>query len=471
MNTLIFSIPENYLPEVKYILKVIIQEFLGLDYVIDISNDPVIKIKIKGDDSDKVLVIENILFNMPSDNWLKKSSLPISPLSSWDVLEDLPEVKLCENSIPIIYGKNLSNGKYLKQDENSIHLGLDVFGSCFFMLTRYEEIVVEERDIHERFTTKASLAYKEKFLTRPIVNEYIEILWTTIKRLWPRLERKEYTYKVLLTHDVDHPFVVYDQDWHQILRNIAGDVINRKDIRLAVQRIRCKIKDDPNLDPANTFDFIMNLSEKYGLNSEFYFITEPTAGPLDGSGYSIENPQICSLMKRIYQRGHRIGLHASYNSFKSPNKTRREFERLIHIAEKLGIKQDSWGGRQHYLRWENPVTWQNWEDAGINYDTTLSFADYVGFRTGTCYEYPVYNLLTRKELKLKEKPLIVMDGTLFGNNYMSLKMEEAIRYIEYLSKCCRLFGGNFVLLWHNSSFMQVWEKNFYQEIIKLCILR
>lgn len=470
MNTLVFSIPENYLPEVNYILKVIVRDFWGLDYITNISNDTVIKVKLKGDDLDKVLTIENVLFSTPTDNWLKKSSLPSSPLPSWNVLEDLPEVKICEKTtIPIIYGKNLSNGKYLKQDENSIHLGLDVFGSCFFMLTRYEEMVVKERDIHERFPAKASLAYKEKFLTRPIVNEYIEILWATLKRLWPRIERKEWAYKVLLTHDVDHPFVVYDQNWYQIFRNIGGDLINRRDIRLAFQRVRCKIKNNPNLDPANTFDFIMNLSKNMGLSSEFYFITEPTAGPLDGSGYSIENPQICSLIKRIYQCGHKIGLHASYNSFKNTDKTKREFEKMLYIAERLGIKQDSWGGRQHYLRWENPITWQNWEEAGLDYDSTLSFADHVGFRTGTCYEFPVFNLLTRRELKLKERPLIVMDGTLFEDNYMHLKAEEAIEYVQVLSKCCRLFGQNFVLLWHNSYLTEKWQKEIYKEILKIIV--
>ncbi|MBE3128822.1 MAG: polysaccharide deacetylase family protein, partial [Actinobacteria bacterium] len=311
-----------------------------------------------------------------------------------------------------------------------------------------------------------SLAYQNEFLSRPIVNEYVEILWIAIKHLWLGLQRKEHMYKVLLTHDVDNPFMVYNQGWYQLFHSIGGDLFKRRNFGLAVQRAMCKIRNDPKLDPANTFDFIMDLSEKHGLRSEFYFITDHTASSLDGR-YSIESSQICSLMREIYDRGHYIGLHASYNSFRNSQQTKKEFEKLVMVAEKLGIKQDSWRGRQHYLRWENPTTWQNWEDVGLDYDSTLTFADYAGFRTGVCYEYPVFNILTRKILQLHEKPLIVMDGTLFEQKYMDLKREGALKYIEQLSSYCRLFGGTFVLLWHNSSLMEKWQKYVYKEILNI----
>jgi len=41
------------------------------------------------------------------------------------------------------------------------------------MLTRYEEVVKSVKDEHERFPARASLAYREGFLMRPIVNEYL----------------------------------------------------------------------------------------------------------------------------------------------------------------------------------------------------------------------------------------------------------------------------------------------------------
>ena len=462
---IIIKHPSGYMEERNYIFKTIFEEFLGLSFKSQKISGDQVQISLKDDLSQRVLVFPDILFQTNLDKWLTLESMPKEPLLIWDIAKSLPEVRLTNSEIPILYGKPFNNEMWFKQNENVIRLGLDIFGSIFFMLTRYEELVLSDRDEHERFPARASLLYRNRFLERPLVNEYLEILWNCMKRLWPGLERKNRVYKVLLSHDVDHPFISYDQKWTQIFRNIAGDLIRRKDMNLAFQRINCRIRSSPKLDPANTFDFIMDLSERYGIRSEFYFMTDHTAGPLDGSKYSIESPEIKYLMRRIYERGHKIGFHASYNSFCDFKRIKDEFEKLITIAEELGIKQDSWGGRQHYLRFKNPITWQNWEDAGLNYDSTVGFADHIGFRCGTCYEFPVFNLKTKKMLNLIEFPLIVMEGTLWGSNYMNLKLDEIIERVISLSKICRNYEGIFTLLWHNTSLLEKSQKKIYLEII------
>ena len=58
-----------------------------------------------------------------------------------------------------------------------------------FMLSRYEEVVKSDRDRFDRFPASASLAAQEGFLNRPIVNEYLEILWACLIRLWPQMQR------------------------------------------------------------------------------------------------------------------------------------------------------------------------------------------------------------------------------------------------------------------------------------------
>ena len=90
-----------------------------------------------------------------------------------------------------------------------------------------------------------------------------------------------------------------------------------------------------------------------------------------------------------------------------------------------------------------------------------------GFRCGICYEYSVFNILTRKKLKLKEKPLIVMEGsfTTYQSNIQPEEMEEKIKLlIEQVKK----YNGEFVFLWHNSSFnTPLWKKyqNIYGRIL------
>lgn len=54
----------------------------------------------------------------------------------------------------------------------------------------------------------------------------------------------------------------------------------------------------------------------------------------------------------------------------------------------------------HYLRWGHPTTLQAWNDAGMDYDSTLGYADSPGFRCGTCFEYPAFNPITQQQLAI-----------------------------------------------------------------------
>ena len=47
----------------------------------------------------------------------------------------------------------------------------------------------------------------------------------------------------------------------------------------------------------------------------------------------------------------------------------------------------------------------------MEWDSTLSYADKEGFRCGVCYSYSVFDIISRKKLNLKERPLIVMEGS------------------------------------------------------------
>ena len=122
-----------------------------------------------------------------------------------------------------------------------------------------------------------------------------------------------------------------------------------------------------------------------------------------------------------------------------------EKERLGKVSGKAIL-----GGRQHYLRWKTPDTWRIWEKAGLKYDTTMSFADYEGFRCGICFPYKPFDVLENRVLDIWELPLTVMDGSLF--DYQNLTPEEGFQRIKELIETVKKYSGVFVLLWHNSSF-------------------
>jgi hypothetical protein len=167
------------------------------------------------------------------------------------------------------------------------------------------------------------------------------------------------------------------------------------------------------------------------------------------------------LLERIDRRGHGIGFHPSYNAYNDAGLWKLEWDRLSALSPQAIVV-----GREHYLRFSPPATWQIWEDHGMRWDSTLGYADREGFRCGTCYDYPVFNVRTRKALKLRERPLIAMDATLVG--YRKLSPEAAAASLATLRGECQKYGGDFMLLWHNSNLSGEWlpYRDVYRDALR-----
>jgi len=460
---LLITIPDSYPAEREYIISVIFKDFLGLDYVIKRAQGFYTNISNKEDK--RRLLIPDGLFANPGEKWLTPQSLPKQPLQVRGPQIVESDFGIEFSPIPVIYGSQAFeiDGTTQLASDRDLYIPIDIFGSCFFMLTRYEEIVKPDRDEHDRFPAKASLAYQEGFIERPIVNEYLEILWASLKRLWPGLTRKRREYRLILSHDVDNIFCVVGKPLRQVLKRVGGDIIARHDPYLAFGSMKAAWKGLAEKDPCNNFDFIMDTSEKLGVKSTFNFMGDLGDTVYD-QRYDIDHPWVRACIRRIAKRGHLIGIHTTYGSYLNPERTKGEFQRLRDVAEEEGVKQEEWGGCQHYLRWQNPTTWQNLEDAGLDYETSLAYADQTGFRSGTCYEYPVFNIKTRQRLRLRERPILVMESTLL--KCMRLPWTLVIRKIIKMNQLCRLYRGDFTMLWHNDLLLTRRDRNKYQEVCK-----
>lgn len=441
------NIPNNNFYERKYILDIIFNEFLELDYQI-IKDDKCKNWKIELENCKK-LIFEDYFFNKNSKDleYLKFENIPLKiKLGNNEFIS--------EENVPILYGNNK-----LEKFDDIILCGIDIFASSFFMLTRWEEHVNKNRDIHNRFLATESLAYKNNFLDRPIVNEYIEMLKNMLKRLDNNLKFKTRNFELILTHDVD--FIYKWDSPRKFLRHLAGDIIKRKAPIEFIKSIISYISLKFNLkkDPFDTFDYLMDLSEKINTKSYFFFMAEGLTKY--DNNYKSNSTYVKKLVNRIKNRGHCIGIHPTYNAYNDKIQFKKEKNELASNLETKVLF-----GRNHFLRFEVPTTWQIWEDNNMKWDSTLSYADKEGFRSGCCYEFSVFNILTRKKLKLKEKPLIMMESSLLYQDNINYK--NAKNNIVNLINIVKKYNGDFVLLWHNSSFnIYEWKKfsAIYEEII------
>ncbi len=412
--------PPGYAAERAHAFDVVFGAILGVGYEARETQRSDVAMRVAGEEGE--LRVPDVLFATPTEDWLTERALPALPLAR-------------DGALALLYS---AGGE------------LDVFGSAFFMATRYEEAVVGERDEHERFPAAAAIAVREGFATRAIVHDYAELLWSQLQALWPRLERPRRAARLQPSHDIDWPSLPA-RSLPDVLRTLGGDLVLRRDLRLARDRTGWELarrRGRLQRDPYDTFDELMDVSEAAGVRSAFYVLA-------DGS-YELDD--VAPLLRRIHERGHEIGLHPGYGSFRRPELIAAQLQRLQQACSRLGIEQDGWGGRMHYLQWENPTTWQAWEDAGLDYDATLGYSDRGGFRSGICVEHPAFNLRTRTQLRLRERPLVAMEGAL-------LRHRDAEQAMVALRAECERVGGDFTLLWHNSALLSRRERTLLHRIM------
>jgi len=459
----------NRAAERRYLFDVVFAEWLGIDYDLEFDDGPNVRVGLVGDPQGSRITFPDVLFAAREEDWLTLRSLPRRPLSHLvlDPGESLtsgatPERQADRSpaaSIPVLYGVTAPGGRAWYATDAGAEFSVDIFGSIFFLLTRYEEAVLPHRDTNERFDSSASLAVAEGFLGRPLVDDYVEVLWTSLSRLWPTLARRPSSFRLRLTHDTDELWAARRR------RAVLGDLIVRHDPSLAARRLRaiCDAQIGRfDRDPFDTFDLLMDISERHGLRSAFYFLAGSKVGDVDFR-YDISDRRVAGVLRRIHERGHEVGLHGSYLSFRSAASIRFESEALKQACRAVGFDQPSWGIRQHYLRFENPLTWRSQDQAGLDHDSTIGWADQIGFRAGTNREYPVFDLLERQKLRLRERPLLIMDVALLKS--VGRDLDDASSRTRALIGQCRRHGGDAVLLFHTETLGQTHHRLFYRDLV------
>jgi len=421
----LITIPSKFSLEIKYTFEILMDEFLGQSCAFEIK-DEVTDFHISGKGV-KPLIIRNVFFNQYHEptGYLSSTALPRQILY-WS------DASLSLDQLPVLYGQ-----ARLEESTTDYTLYADIIASSYFMLSRWEETVDNNKDDHQRSTAASSTAYRYNFLHRPIVNEYADLLWSILIRAGYSQTRKIHVFETAVTHDIDRQY-----EWPDgitAIKQLGGDLIKRRSISLfgknLVSMFRTLWLKQP--DPFDRHRYQMDLAEQNGIRACFNFMVSRSS-PFD-QPLASRDPRFKNLIREIEMRGHQVGFHPGYDTFLEY----REFEDELITLQNL-VEQKIICGRQHYLRFKVPYTWRLWEQAGMAWESTLGYADMPGFRCGTCYPYSVFDCLERKKLRLKEKPLILMDATLVY--YLkSWDVQEVIK----LRNQCMLHGGTWMSIWHN----------------------
>jgi len=301
------------------------------------------------------------------------------------------------------------------------------------LFTRAEEYNSETLDKHKRFLHQYS-EYQHIF--KPKVSEFL--VKNGFKFQWP----DNHKFAVCLTHDIDHIYPSWKYRGFTSLK-LASKFKFKKSLARFFK----------NENPYLNFRKIISLEKKYDAKSSFYIM-------LDESNYDAF--ELKGELINIIDNLHEVGLHGGYHTYNDLDLMKGEKEKLEGIVCKKII-----GYRNHYLKFEIPDTWTLLYKAGFKYDTTLGYADSVGFRNGMCHPFKPFDLNSSKQIDIIEIPLTIMDGTLL--QYMQLNVEESWQICKRLIDSARDLSGVVTILWHNSFFDEIYRKGWgklYEKILK-----
>lgn len=342
---------------------------------------------------------------------------------------------------------------------NKGEIPFDIFSATFFLLSRYEEYTCDKKDQHGRFLAENSIAYKNNFLTHPLIDLWAQKLKEIILSNNPGLKFQSPCFQIIPTIDVDN---VYAYRYHGILQTIycsVRDVI-KSEKKKALDRIRCVLRMQP--DPYYNLEEVVDWHINNGFTPYLFFhcggfgkFDKRTLLP------SLEYKKLRGKLSQKCQ----IGIHPSYQAAESLPRFKWEIWKMSQGNPQFSATPNC---RYHYLRFFLPEGYRKLISSGIKTDWSLCYSNDPGFRASTSFPFQFFDLTTNQESSLLLYPTAVMDKTLKSN--LQLSIEESEKYILKMAEEVKRVNGTFITLFHNQHLTNGfgWDgwKEGYQHLLK-----
>ena len=305
--------------------------------------------------------------------------------------------------------------------------GFDIFETIFFHLSRYEERSIKFSDyLTDRYAFERELLVVKNGLEKvPVVDELIAVF---IEKLTNK--KVEKGGEIYLSHDID--YISKFKSPLSIIRKLAGHLRHRKSVKgfgfLWQSYLDYLLRGRDGFD---TFEWMLS---KKNIDKTIYFLVG--GRHREDNQYDLKGAVFQKALKLSKERGYKIGIHPSYESWDRKELIKREKKKLENeVGEEIVVS------RQHFLNFDIEKTPILLESLGIREDSSLGYTRHVGYRCGTGFPFIIYDFQNEKAFDVVERPMVFMDvAWLF----------EAIRNDNFAIPEFEDYYGGF--LFHNSTF-------------------
>ncbi len=326
---------------------------------------------------------------------------------------------------------------FINQEDNH---GFDVFAAIFYLITRYEEYLPHQKDSYGRYAHTESIAYKNNFLTVPLINIWIKDLLTQLSTHNSQLSTFDFrlsTFDFTPTYDID---IAYAYNHQPIVKNVGGffkDLI-KGDVEKVIAR--ANVYSGKQQDPFDVYFWLDDLHKQHNLNPIYFFLLAKKKGIYD-KNITSSSPAMHDLVMRHAEK-YTVGIHPSWQSGDSKRLLSEEIETIEKIT-----KKDCTLSRQHYIRLTLPDTYRNLIDNGITEDYSMGYGSINGFRASVASPFYWYDLEREEITNLLIHPYCYMEANSYFEQHLSAT--EAAQELQYYHDTLKAVGGQLITIFHN----------------------
>ena len=314
----------------------------------------------------------------------------------------------------------------------------DVFAATFYLISRYEEYLPHKKDMYGRFAHEESIAFKQGFLSQPMVNTWLLELRKALKNQFPSLMFRHRSFKFIPTYDID---IAWSYRNKGFLRNAGGFFKSIQSRKWQEANDRIEVLQEKKKDPFDCYEWLDALHLYCRLRPYYFFLL---AEKTKGYDKNI-SPRKKALQQLIAYQSSKgtVGIHPSWQSGDDQKLLKQEIGWMEFI-----IDQPIYYSRQHYIRLTLPETYRRLMSLGITKDFSMGYGSINGFRASVASSFYWFDLEKNEKTSLLLYPFCFMDANSFYEQQLTPReaFEELMHYYNSVKKV----QGMMVTIWHNN---------------------
>ena len=329
-------------------------------------------------------------------------------------------------------------------------LPYDIFAASFYLISRYEEYLPHIKDELGSFTPYQSLAYKNSFLEKPIVDLWAIRLKDELNSFFPNLSYNSWKKpKFLPIVSVANPFqyknksplfcfsdflsYVWKLDFYSILEQFL--------VLFGLKK-----------DPYDNFDALENLFMDLKIYPQYFFLF--AKNPFIDKGISIYKTSYRELIKHVADYNS-VSLLVSYEGQCDPSilsKEKKKLKNLIH--QKISSVRFNCGLLSSAKTYYGLISEELEEDYSMGYN------EEIGYRASTAVPFYFYDLNNDLQTSLKINPVVATEEGFkkFSDHKAFKKLKEIYEGLSTGSSVHIVSVSNRILI--NDKMQNSWRDQF-----------